>query len=621
MNKNLWQAGCLAAALGMAGMGQAAWGQATSIASGDWAANSTWDINMPPDAGTPAYINGGHTLTSSGNAEMNILDIGTAAGGSGTVNVTGGQFVVVDSGTEPNLPSIRLGQVEGSTGTMNVSGGDVYVDGGVGSGFAIGEIMVGDNGAGELTVTGGTVTSADEMFIAFGGNSTGTVNVSGGTLAVAGRNMLLGWDGDAQLNLSGTGEIQIAEFFFSSFWPVATSTVSQTGGTLSIGHAFVHGRSGNATYNHSAGAINVAAGPNGDFVVGDGGLNNVYNISGSATVTNGRHFMVGVFDGAQGTVNQTGGSIQVGDLVRIGVDGNGTYNHSAGELAVTGSMFLGDFDSSLGVYEISGGTLDISGNLNVGGALASNAPPAETRLEPSEANGPQGQALDANGTFIVNGNGGNISVAGNLLANPDDKAVVRNGPGQENDSVLKFTLGTAGVSTIDIGGIADLDGAIIDIDDAAGYFTANPSASLTLIDAASGFGNVFTVTAAEAAGNGRGFSLAAGDVGAFELAIEASGAGEKLVLTKGAGGGLAADFNDDGFVDGLDLAAWKAGFGPTNAADANNDGVTDGADFLVWQREFTGAGASPVATAVPEPASLALAGAALAIAAASRRRL
>lgn len=72
---------------------------------------------------------------------------------------------------------------------------------------------------------------------------------------------------------------------------------------------------------------------------------------------------------------------------------------------------------------------------------------------------------------------------------------------------------------------------------------------------------------------------------------------------------FAADFNDDGRVDGLDLAEWKGDFGVNAFSDANNDGKTDGADFLVWQRQY-GSGVSPTA-AVPEPATFALVATAL----------
>jgi hypothetical protein len=80
-----------------------------------------------------------------------------------------------------------------------------------------------------------------------------------------------------------------------------------------------------------------------------------------------------------------------------------------------------------------------------------------------------------------------------------------------------------------------------------------------------------------------------------------------------------ADFDEDGFVDADDLAAWQAAYGSTDAGDTNNDGVSDGADFLIWQQEFTGA--APPISAVPEPATLGvgLAGA-LSVALVGRRR-
>lgn len=57
------------------------------------------------------------------------------------------------------------------------------------------------------------------------------------------------------------------------------------------------------------------------------------------------------------------------------------------------------------------------------------------------------------------------------------------------------------------------------------------------------------------------------------------------------------DFNGDLRVDGGDLAVWQANFGTSGAA---------GGDFLLWQRNHSGLAASAAATAVPEPATLAL---------------
>ncbi|MBX3424978.1 MAG: hypothetical protein KF688_04795 [Pirellulales bacterium] len=75
----------------------------------------------------------------------------------------------------------------------------------------------------------------------------------------------------------------------------------------------------------------------------------------------------------------------------------------------------------------------------------------------------------------------------------------------------------------------------------------------------------------------------------------------------------AADFNEDGFVDGTDLSLWQAGYGTGSGAahgdgDANTDGAVNGTDFLTWQRQFgSGAPAAPLVAAVPEPATLTLA--------------
>ncbi|HMO83512.1 MAG TPA: dockerin type I domain-containing protein, partial [Lacipirellulaceae bacterium] len=52
----------------------------------------------------------------------------------------------------------------------------------------------------------------------------------------------------------------------------------------------------------------------------------------------------------------------------------------------------------------------------------------------------------------------------------------------------------------------------------------------------------------------------------------------------------SADFNGDGFVDGLDFLTWQRGLGTVNASpadgDANGDGQVNGADLVIWQNQF-----------------------------------
>ena len=74
------------------------------------------------------------------------------------------------------------------------------------------------------------------------------------------------------------------------------------------------------------------------------------------------------------------------------------------------------------------------------------------------------------------------------------------------------------------------------------------------------------------------------------------------------------DFNQDGVVNSADYIAWRNADGQTGtnlAADANGDNVVNDADLTMWRAHFgmsvTAGGAALGSSAVPEPASLAIA--------------
>lgn len=88
---------------------------------------------------------------------------------------------------------------------------------------------------------------------------------------------------------------------------------------------------------------------------------------------------------------------------------------------------------------------------------------------------------------------------------------------------------------------------------------------------------------------------------------------------------LTADFNENGFVDGDDLATWQTNFGLATGAtksvgDANLDGAIDGGDYLLWQQQFNAAGAALASTNVPEPTAGAMLLTALALAGRRKRQ-
>ncbi len=90
-----------------------------------------------------------------------------------------------------------------------------------------------------------------------------------------------------------------------------------------------------------------------------------------------------------------------------------------------------------------------------------------------------------------------------------------------------------------------------------------------------------------------------------------------------------ADFDANGIVDPDDYAMWRAQYGqtvaPAEGADANADGVVDAADYTIWRTAYSEAlaagGTMALATVVPEPQSLVLILAGIAMAVAGLRRL
>jgi hypothetical protein len=91
------------------------------------------------------------------------------------------------------------------------------------------------------------------------------------------------------------------------------------------------------------------------------------------------------------------------------------------------------------------------------------------------------------------------------------------------------------------------------------------------------------------------------------------------------GGGGDGDFNNDGDVDGHDLLAWQRTLGASvpngTGADGSGNGTVDAADLNLWKAQFGNGTATPAASAIPEPATLGLAGLVGLGLAATRRRV
>lgn len=356
--------------------------------------------------------------------------------------------------------------------------------------------------AGNLTIAAGNDLTAVASRIGQSGGAVGNVTMTGGSVSINGvvdgpflqGDILIGDAGNGTWTITD-GTLTAQDEFLVGFINASEGTLDVEGGTVNVGRSLILGVLGNGkgTLNVSGGVVNVSR----DLVSSlNVGTSSTLTQSGG-TINVGQHFIHGLR--TPSTYTQTGGAVNVnGTNSRLTV---AESNTSASWDLVDGSItsadiFLGDFDNSHGTMTVSGGSITLRGNLSIGGALASNADSF-----------PPGHALNADGTLIVSGPGGTIEVAGDLLANPADN------PRGENDSLLVFEATSGGVSTINVGGIADLTGAKIDFN----LLNAFPmGTSFDLISATSISADFMQVME---------------DIGLINLAIVAGGNGQILRAT------------------------------------------------------------------------------------------
>ncbi|HEY3392567.1 MAG TPA: hypothetical protein VGK58_07660 [Lacipirellulaceae bacterium] len=287
---SLWRTTPVLLSLAMLLMDAATSGAAISIAG-----------NVTPDP---------NTTTSS-----RALFIGQTA--NGTMAVDAGS--VVTSGTS------YLGVVAVATGTATVTGN--------GSAWNSGVLVVGNEGNGHLTVTGGgLVNSSGTGYVGDELGSNGTVEVSGADSQWHVRDGI--WMG-----LRGTGALTISDGGF------VTSTSGVVGnGSEAVGHATVTG-SGSRWINSSF--FRLGSFGTGTMTIANGGMvfSDVGSI-GSSSSGNGRLTIEGV-DSKWLITN---------DLA-VGDSGNGIIEITGGVAQVGGDTYLGRSISGAGEIRFQNGTL------------------------------------------------------------------------------------------------------------------------------------------------------------------------------------------------------------------------------------------------------------------------
>jgi hypothetical protein len=338
------------------------------------------------------------TVTQTGGVfevrrhELIIADLGTV-----NYNISAGTVQVLD----PGRP-IGVGNWDNSNGHLNISGTaevkaaqNLFAGGG----------RVEFPARGEITQTGGTVTVANELQIGIGANGTGIYNMQGGLLEVnrffmaTGTDAATGRGSVGTFNLSGGTFRQrdVANVEDANTWsnistqPNTNATFNISGGLASFHSRFLVNNGGkSATVNQTGGILEVR---NGDLTLGDNTAgaagappsptpNVVYNLSAGTvqTLTPGRQIQVGQWERSNTELNVSGTGTMIGSGDIIVGNGNpaagasatiGTVNQTGGRVEVGGNLLIAASVNATGTYNLNGGVLDLtSGDINRGAGVS-----------------------------------------------------------------------------------------------------------------------------------------------------------------------------------------------------------------------------------------------------------
>jgi hypothetical protein len=297
----------------------------------------------------------------------NMLAIGVATNASGAVTVNGGLLQVLGGtcvvGGERTIygPS-QMSHARGGSGTLTVNGGEAQLD----------TAFVGSAKPGSLLVQGGTVVINQALQI--GLESTGTVSVASG--------QLLATNGDATITVGNS--------------------------SIGYGHGYgtlIIGSNGVVVATHLLLATNdgSAMGGEGTVIMQPGG-----------SLTCGNNLLIGVSTGSTGSVNVTGGTITVPEIVLGQTNCTGVLNLTNGSVT-TSNLVLGPSVSSTGVVNVASGTLTATNGLVQIGPVGSgqlNISGGNTIVRSLKLGGPTN---GASGTLHLTG--GHLTVLSNLSAN------------------------------------------------------------------------------------------------------------------------------------------------------------------------------------------------------------
>ena len=362
----------------------------------DWGARDSTNTQIVAGSTIPGFYSSLTALNGNADYDGAISINSSTTLSSLRFNTTAAAAVTVEGGVQIKLGGILVTPTSGTPdisgsgaiSAVNAGGRDLII-------FqnSIAPMNIGATIANTSTVAADTTNLIKDgpgtLFLTGVNTYTGKTYVQGGSLRVASSNI-------------GTGAAVAGNIFIreGTMMLEGTSVVNTGANFISIGQRL--GETGTLTIQDSANWTT-----NGDFNVADVNSTGTLNLKGGAVLSVGNFYVGKVgsaigtanfFDGpgdsgvvtiaggatpadvrvggnnpsdalAQGVIVQKGGTVSISRNVQIGAYGTGSYEQSGGLYApITGFHVVGRFISGRGLWNLSGGTMDLTGS-GVGGAF------------------------------------------------------------------------------------------------------------------------------------------------------------------------------------------------------------------------------------------------------------
>jgi fibronectin-binding autotransporter adhesin len=351
-----------------------------NVSSGNWSTPGNWGGSEPTSSDWAYIQNGGTANITQTGETCTRLYLGYYSADRGTVQITGGDLSILDTGiigvdgtgifmqsggTNSISDSLLIGYDSGSSGSYDLSGGghlsanleDIGLGGNGTFTHADGTNSVvyqlnlgldsGSIGSYYLSDTGQVSTQYESV----GAYGNGTFIQTGGSNSIT-KTLDLGSQSGSSGNysLSGNGQLTAQNETIGGF---GAGTFTQTGGVNSISDTFSLGLTSTYGGNYDlSGSGQLSA--KYEFI-GESGIGIFTQNGGSNTITS--IFALGLYSGSSGryVLNGTGQLSTFSTMV--GDNGNGTFTQNGGTHSITNGLFLGYSSSASGTYNLNGGTL------------------------------------------------------------------------------------------------------------------------------------------------------------------------------------------------------------------------------------------------------------------------